>query len=97
PKRLDKILAETRAIGYGTRDPAFGGGAYGSPPVDDGLAAISIPLPDRTRGHRSGHILWIKNAFTIQEFAARHLADLRAAAAEIVDSLRDSTRTGKRR
>jgi len=97
PKRLDKILAETRAIGYGTRDPAFGGGAYGSPPVDDGLAAIAIPLLDRTRVHGSVNILWIKTAFTIEEFAARHLADLRAAAAEIVDSLRDSTRTGKRR
>jgi IclR family mhp operon transcriptional activator len=65
--------------------------------VDDGLAAIAIPLLDRTRVHGSVNILWIKTAFTIEEFAERHLADLRAAAAEIVDSLRASTRTGKRR
>lgn len=97
PKRLDVVLAETRSKGYGTRDPAFGGGAYGNPPVDDGLAAIAIPLLDRTRVHGSVNILWIKTAFTIEEFAERHLADLRAAAAEIVDSLRASTRTGKRR
>jgi IclR family mhp operon transcriptional activator len=97
PKRLDLVLTETRSRGYGTRDPAFGGGAYGNPPVDDGLAAIAIPLLDRTRVHGSVNILWIKTAFTIEEFAERHLADLRAAAAEIVDSLRASTRTGKRR
>src|SRR6516225_4489009 len=64
---------------------------------EDRLAAIAIPLLDRTRVHGSVNILWIKTAFTIEEFAERHLADLRAAAAEIVDSLRASTRTGKRR
>src|SRR5262249_7970899 len=57
PKRLDLVLAETRSRGYGTRDPAFGGGAYGNPPVDDGLAAIAIPLLDRTRVHGSVNIL----------------------------------------
>src|SRR5436305_756182 len=51
PRRLDRILAETRQRGYGTRDPVFPGGAYGSPPVDDGLAAIAIPLLDGTRVH----------------------------------------------
>jgi IclR family mhp operon transcriptional activator len=89
-KRLDKILAETRQRGYGTRDSAFGGGAYGNPPVDDGLAAIAIPLLDRTRVHGSVNILWIRTAFTVEAFADRHLADLRAAAAEIVNSLRSA-------
>src|SRR5712692_11254055 len=41
PKRLDRILADTRARGYGTRDPVFTGGNYGIPPIDDGLAAIA--------------------------------------------------------
>jgi IclR family transcriptional regulator, mhp operon transcriptional activator len=88
PKRLDKILAETRARGYGTRDSAFVGGFYGGPPADDGLAAIAVPLLDRTRVHGSINILWIKTAFTIEDFAARHLADLQAAGSEIVASLR---------
>jgi IclR family transcriptional regulator, mhp operon transcriptional activator len=86
PKRLDKILAETRQRGYGLRDSNFGGGAYGSPPLDDGLAAIAVPLLDGTRVHGSVNILWIKTAFTIDEFAARHLQDLRKAA-DIVSSL----------
>ena len=90
PKRFDRILSETRQRGYGLRDPGFGGGAYGGPPRDDGLAAIALPLADRTRVHGSINILWVKTAFTIEEFAARHLADLEAAAAEIVGSLRKS-------
>jgi IclR family transcriptional regulator, mhp operon transcriptional activator len=92
PKRLDRILAETRARGYGTRDPIFTGGNFGIPPFDDGLAAIAVPLLDRTRVHGSINILWIKSAFTIEQFADRHLSDLRAAAAEIVSSLQTQRR-----
>jgi IclR family transcriptional regulator, mhp operon transcriptional activator len=93
PKQLDKILAETRARGYGTRDSAFVGGHYGSPPADDGLAAIAVPLLDRKRVHGSINILWIKTAFTVEEFAARHLGDLQAAAAEIVEVLQTPMRS----
>src|ERR1700686_1132074 len=38
-RRVDRILAETRANGYGTRDPSFIGGAYGRQ-APDGLAGI---------------------------------------------------------
>ena len=89
PKRLDRILAEVRQRGYGTRDPIFVGGNYGGPPRDDGLAAIAVPLLDRTRVHGSINILWIRTAFTVEQFAVRHLADLRTAAGEIVRSLHD--------
>ena len=92
PKRLDKILADTRARGYGMRDPIFTGGTYGTVPHNDGLAAIAVPLLDRKRVHGSINILWIKTAFTVEEFAARHLADLQAAAREIVDSLQEPTK-----
>jgi IclR family transcriptional regulator, mhp operon transcriptional activator len=88
PKQFEKILAETRQRGYGTRDPIFTGGFYGSTPIDDGLAGIAVPLLDRTRVHGSINLLWIRTAFTVQDFAARYLADLQGAAAEIVDSLR---------
>ena len=83
--------------GYGTRDPAFTGGNYGIPPTDDGLAAIAVPLLDRTRVHGSINILWIRTALTIEECAARHLADLKAAAAEIVASLHARPRRPWRR
>jgi IclR family transcriptional regulator, mhp operon transcriptional activator len=87
PKRLDRIFAETRRRGYGTRDPLFTGWNDSTPGRDDGLAAIAVPLRDRTRVHGSINILWIRTAFTVEEFAARHLADLQAAASEIVASL----------
>jgi IclR family mhp operon transcriptional activator len=92
PKRLERILAETRARGYGTRDQTFEGGHYGGPPRDDGLAAIAVPLLDRKRVHGSINILWIRTAFTVEAFAARHLADLQASAAEIVETLQRPTR-----
>ena len=95
PKRLDKILGDTRRRGYATRDPSFRAGGYGNfpggyagPPRDDGLAAIVVALADGTRVHGSINILWIRTAFTVEDFATRHLADLEAAAREIVDSLR---------
>jgi len=86
PKRIERILAETRARGYGTRDPAFVGGLYRAP-TDDGLAGIAAPLVDRSRVHGSINILWIRTAMTIEDCAARYLADLKDAAAEIVRSL----------
>jgi IclR family mhp operon transcriptional activator len=97
PKRLDRILAETRQRGYATRDPGFVGGRYGGPPMDDGLAAIAVPLLDRTRVHCSINILWIRTAFTVENFADRHLADLQTAASEIVSSLRAEAKSQRRR
>jgi len=93
PDRLNRILAETRARGFATRDPAFTGGHYGRVPMDDGLEAIAVPLLDRTKVHGSINILWIRTAFTVEQFAAQHLDDLQSAAAEIVESLRQHPRT----
>jgi IclR family mhp operon transcriptional activator len=93
PKGIERILAETRARGYATRDPSFVGGTYGAPPFDDGLAAIVVPLLDRTRVHGSINILFIKTAFTVEDFAARHLADLQAAVREIIASLSGGSKT----
>jgi IclR family mhp operon transcriptional activator len=86
-KRLDLILAETRKRGYGIRDPIFTGGSYGEPPRDDRLAAIAVPLLGRRRAYGSINILWIGSAFTVEQFATRHLADLQQAAREISNSL----------
>jgi IclR family mhp operon transcriptional activator len=92
PNRLEKILAETRARGFGVRDPGFVGGPYGTPPLDDGLAGIAVPLQDGWRVRGSINILWIKTAFTIEQFAALHLADLQEASRDIVAALRATSR-----
>ena len=69
PRRLERILAETRRRGYATRDTGYVGGFYGALPQDDGLAAIAVPILDGTRVHGSINILWIKTAFATEEFA----------------------------
>lgn len=86
-RRLGRILAETRQRGYAIRDASYFGGPYGSPPLHDGLAVIAVPLLGRKRVYGSINILWIGKAFTTEEFAHRHLADLKGAAATIVTAL----------
>ena len=87
PKQLDTILAETRRRGYGVRATGFGGQPYGTAPRDDGLAGMALPLFDRTRVHGTINILWVRTAYTIDDFAKLYLADLQSAAQEIVRSL----------
>lgn len=83
PKRLDRILAETRERGYATRDPSF----VPPSPFPDGLAAIAVALADGPRVYGAMNILWIKTAFTVEQFAAMHLTDLQEAGREIVNWL----------
>jgi IclR family mhp operon transcriptional activator len=92
PERLNAILAEVRARGYGTRDPIHVGGHYGEPPHADGLLAIAVPLRDGGRVIGAINMLWLRPAFTVEAFAAMHLSDLQAAAQEIVGSLRRRSR-----
>ena len=93
PKRFDRILAETRLYGYGTRDPSFIGGAYGRQ-TPDGLAGIAVPLLGRGRVHGVINIIWPRAARKVEDMARDHLPDLQAAAAEIVSSIRNQTRRG---
>jgi IclR family mhp operon transcriptional activator len=92
PKKLERILGEVRHRGYATRDPGHMSGRYGETPVDDGAAAIAVALFDGRRVHGSINFRWIRTAFTVEEFAARHLAELQEAAREIVGSLQRPAR-----
>jgi IclR family mhp operon transcriptional activator len=91
PKRLERVLTETRMNGYGARDPTIGGGAYGRQ-APDGLAGIAVPLLDRARVHGVVNIIWAKAARTLDDMVRDHLVDLQNAAAEIVQSLRNQAR-----
>jgi IclR family mhp operon transcriptional activator len=96
PRQLDKILAETRKRGYGVRVPGFVATAQGTVFRDAGLAAIAVPLLDRSRVHGSINVIWVETACTVEDFAKRHLADLQGAAQEIVASLRAVGRGSRR-
>jgi IclR family mhp operon transcriptional activator len=91
-KRVERILAETRIKGYGTRDPSFQGGAYDRQ-APDGLAGIAVPLLDRRRVHGVINIIWVKAARTIEDMVRDHLAELQTASCEIVESLRRQTQS----
>ena len=92
PRKLERVLSEVRHRGYATRDPTYVAGRYGETSVDDGAAAIAVALFDGKRVHGSINFRWIRTAFTVEEFAARHLAELQDAAREIVGSLRRPAR-----
>lgn len=92
PRKLERILSEVRQRGYATRDPGYVAGRYGESSLDDGAAAIAVALFDGRRVHGSINFRWFRTAFTVEEFAARHLADLQDAAREIVGSLRRPAR-----
>jgi IclR family mhp operon transcriptional activator len=89
-KRLNLILVETRRRGYGLRDPSFVGGPYGAQ-TPDGLSGIAVPLLDGRRVHGVINIIWAKAAKTVDDMVRDHLADLQAAAGEIVVSLQEQS------
>jgi IclR family mhp operon transcriptional activator len=86
-KRMEGILAETRARGYAIRDPFFTGGMFDGPTISDGLAAIAVPLRGAKVLHGVINMIWLKPAYTIEAFASLHLNNLKAAADEIVNVL----------
>jgi len=89
PERLASILAETRARGFGLRDPHFYGG-YNNDAFDDQLQGIAVPVVDGTNVHGCVNILWIRRALTADEMVRQHLVDLKSAATEIAARLRGS-------
>ena len=88
--RRARVLAETRQRGYATRDAGFFGGRIGEPQRDDGLSAIAVPVRHGPRVYGALNLLWLRAAFTVEDFAARHLADLQAAAADIAAAVRNA-------
>jgi IclR family mhp operon transcriptional activator len=86
PERLEAVLAETRSRGYGLRDPNFFGG-YNDDLFDDQLQGIAVPVIEDGKVHGCINILWIRRALAVDDMIRQHLADLKAAAAEISSRL----------
>jgi IclR family mhp operon transcriptional activator len=86
--RVERIIEQTRAQGYGTRDSAFSGQSNRSKQQPgDGLLAIAVPVFNATQVVGTVNILWVARVATTTQMAARHLEDLRAAARRIGDSM----------
>ena len=67
PERLQRILAETRRRGYGTRDPDFGGN-YDQPRsrANDGRNSIAVPILVREGIAGCINLTWIAKVATRQ-------------------------------
>jgi IclR family mhp operon transcriptional activator len=81
---LARLVSQTQAQGYGLRDPSVSGETPGrSPMPDDGRNSISVPII--VSGHVAAalNLTWTRRAAAVAQVVTDHLADLRAAAAEV--------------
>lgn len=81
---VDRMIEETRALGYAARDPAYGSHFYKTArQQDDGLLAIAVPVFGGPEVVGTVNMLWAARLATVAHMARRHLVDLRAAAQRI--------------
>lgn len=85
---LEALLAETRRLGYGSRDALFGGSDRDIAEFDDKLDAIAVPVLDEGRVLACMNLVWPRKYRLKAKIVRDHLADLRAAAAAVAESLR---------
>ncbi len=81
---VDAVLEQTRRQGYGQRELHFGGFySKGGPDADEAYTSIAVPIIVDERVIGCVNLTWIARAATAADIATRHLAVLKAAAAEI--------------
>ena len=73
PRQLDRVLRQTRAQGYGTRDRDY----------KPETTAIAVPIFDGARVIGGINIVWVTRAVPLEQMVAAHLGELQAAAQEI--------------
>jgi IclR family mhp operon transcriptional activator len=82
--KLDKVLADVRARGYGTRDPDFGG-HYDLPrcKVNDGRNSIAVPVHAGDEVVGCINLTWIARVAAVSVIVERFLPQLGEAARTI--------------
>lgn len=83
---LEGILAETRACGYGCRDPRFGGRNVDIGEFDDGLDAIAVPILCEGRVIACMNLVWPRKYRLRNRIVLNHLADLQETANSIAEA-----------
>ena len=83
PEGLARALAHTRERGYAVRDPRFRGLASRRREIDDGLAAIAVPITDGAGVFGCLNLVWPRRLHRERDMAERHLADLKVTASNI--------------
>jgi IclR family mhp operon transcriptional activator len=82
--KLDRVLADVRARGYGTRDRDFGG-HYDFPrsKINDGRSSIAVPVHAGNEVVGCVNLTWIDRVATVSVIVDRCLAQLKEAAGTI--------------
>jgi len=86
-QRLESVLLQTRAQGYGVRAVGFYGQTRNRPTYIDGLSAIAVPIILDGKVHGCINRMWPRAAMGLTEFTRQNLASLQAAADEIASRL----------
>ena len=73
---LDEILEQTRACGYGSRDPRFGGHNVDIEQFDDGLDAIAVPIICNGKVIACMNLVWPRKYKLKTKIVRNHLSDL---------------------
>jgi IclR family transcriptional regulator, mhp operon transcriptional activator len=86
--KLNKVLADVRVRGYGTRDPDFGG-HYDLPKnkVSDGRSSIAVPIHAGDEVVGCINLTWITKVATVPAIIERFLPDLNEAAKSISERM----------
>ncbi|OGA65479.1 MAG: hypothetical protein A3G81_12695 [Betaproteobacteria bacterium RIFCSPLOWO2_12_FULL_65_14] len=78
PRRVERVLKETRERGYGVRDPRYGVLDLVRP-----VSAIAVPVRQGSRVLACLNCVWLIDVMEEREIVARFLGPLRAAADDI--------------
>lgn len=81
---VDRLIRDTRAKGFGTREPGYWGHAA---PVPEAPLAIAVPILQGERVLAAINIVWPPSAMTVETAADRYLASLLETAAELARKL----------
>jgi IclR family mhp operon transcriptional activator len=81
PAQIARIIGETRDLGYGRRDPSWGGHySLSRAQYSDQLTAIAVPVMAGGSVLGCINLGWFARLFSQEEMARRHLGDLKHAA-----------------
>jgi IclR family mhp operon transcriptional activator len=97
PRTVERLLAETRALGYGVRTADFGG-HYNLTRREwnDGRSSFAVPIWAAGEVMAVVNLTWIDKVVALERVVQTCLPQLRTAASDISDTLEGTLRNGRR-
>jgi IclR family mhp operon transcriptional activator len=80
---VDRVLQQTRAQGYGVREPGYWAGADD---FGDEVGSIAVPVMTGPKVIGCINLIWVASTSTVDAFARKHLRVLKEAAVELARS-----------